>query len=211
MVHFLLLLVDLVSVISMEDLRSQIYLQFLPIFEKLYQFSPSIKFSLLSHAHRIRALIYYLNNDRATKLEYLISENGSSPLPLSYCSIYLEPRKQFRETIAELSTLHPSYPDIEQRSYPEIFLPWTSITSTGYFMAEVLNHHRRMSKFVKRKRSDDEDVEEEIDEDDVETIKESIAREITKKFRLHRTSASLKWSLGAISVLILQYFKTKEL
>lgn len=67
---------DVVSVIKVEYLRHQICVQAASIFRNLDQRSPSLLPSLLNHAHRIRAITYYLNNDCVTKLQYVDSENG---------------------------------------------------------------------------------------------------------------------------------------
>lgn len=81
-------------------------------------------------------------------------------------------------------------------------------------MAEIINHHRREITLRDKKMvvaQDQNENEDESLEDDLQTIKESRAREITRKFQLHRTSVSLRWSLSGISLLLLSHLKSNEL
>lgn len=104
---------------------------------------------------------------------------------------------------------------VDKLSHPEIFLPWTNVTSTGFLMAEVLKFHRRSQKKSAKKtedqRHESENDESEGEEEDLDMIKEDIAKEITRKLGLFRTSVSLKWNLTGISLLVLQLLKSQEL
>jgi hypothetical protein len=127
-------------------------------------------------------------------------------------------RKQFGVIWEELTRQNAHLPQgVDEVRHPEIFLPWTNVTSTGFLMAEILKFHRRgHQKLTKRTEDgvgDGEDREESEgeEEEDLEMIKEDVAKEITRKLDLFRTSASLKWNLTGISLLVLQFFKSQEL
>ena len=124
--------------------------------------------------------------------------------------------RQFRLVWEEL-THHNAYlpQKVDEVSHPEIFLPWTNVTSTGFLMAEVLKFHRRYQKKSAKRTEEQihegEQDESEGEEEDLDMVKEDVSKEITRKLGLLRTSVSLKWNLTGISLVVLQLLKSQEL
>lgn len=166
---------------------------------------------LLKHAHRVRSIIYILNNDNITQVECINQQNQQKDI-----------KKQIWNDLHkyQLSTIIGN--NFNKINLGEIFIPWNNINSTGFLMAELIKYYKRQHpQNIKKnnlkvdneqneENNEEDNEEDEEEEEDIETIKEEVMLLIKKKIKLLRTTLSLKWSLTGIAIIALMLFKQNQ-
>ncbi len=196
--------------ISSANLRQQLYSLTLPLFYSIFSLSTQSFLSILvNHPHRLRAILYSVNDDEKTKM--LIISTSEREKCLTFLSRFLSvsDSKKFLSAWAWENISFDSFSEVRQQTRrPDLFVPWNSLTSTGTFIAELLKYHKRNHEESRESREEDE-YGETVEEDDPELIKEQILKEVTKRFRLRRSSVSLQWNLSSIALLLLTLWKSE--